>query len=164
MTTALTHDAYIGIGANLGDAKATVLASFAAINQASNITLVGTSSLYRTEPIDAGGEDYINAVAHIQTTLSAQDLLNALQNIEQEFGRERPYYHAPRTLDLDVLLYDDITLVTPTLTLPHPAITERAFVLVPLTEIVPTLIIPHKGLAADYLAQVKAQRIERIPH
>ena len=110
------------------------------------------SSLYRSAPLDAQGADYVNAVAQLQTKMLPAVLLKTLQAIEARFGRERPYRNAPRTLDLDLLLYGDRRIDTPVLTLPHPRMHERAFVLVPLAEIAPDLAQP---VPAD-------QRIERI--
>lgn len=153
---------YVGIGANLGDAKSTVLAAIEALKTLPNCIWQSASSLYRTAPVDADGDDYINAVACLKTRLSALDFLHTLQQIEQQFGRERPYYHAPRTLDLDVLLYGDQQIHLPELKVPHPAMTERAFVLVPLLEIAPTITLPGMGQAQTYLSNITDQRIERL--
>jgi 2-amino-4-hydroxy-6-hydroxymethyldihydropteridine diphosphokinase len=143
---------FVGLGANLGDAVATVLAAFEALCALPQTTCIARSSLYRSAPVDAQGSDYINAVAQLRTRLSPPALLDALQAIEDRFGRERPYRNAPRTLDLDLLLYGQQRIVTPRLTVPHPRLHERAFVLVPLAEIAPELAQP---VPAD-------QRIERI--
>ena len=151
--------AYIGIGANLGDARANVADAFERLQKLPCCTLMATSSLYRTAPIDSSGDDYINAVARIATTLGAPALLAALHGIEQAHGRERPYRNAPRTLDLDLLLYGDAVIDTPDLVVPHPRITERAFVLVPLLELAPAIHIPGFGAAQDYLAAVADQGI-----
>jgi 2-amino-4-hydroxy-6-hydroxymethyldihydropteridine diphosphokinase len=158
--------AYIGIGANLGDARANVADAFVRLQALPGCTLMATSSLYRTAPIDSSGDDYINAVARIATTLDAPALLQALHGIEQAHGRERPYRNAPRTLDLDLLLYGDATIDTATLTVPHPRITQRAFVLVPLLELAPAIHLPgpdstHKP-ARDYLAGVADQGISPL--
>ena len=133
---------FVGLGANLGDALATVQAAFDALDALPQTTCVARSSLYRSAPVDAQGSDYINAVAQLRTGLSPLALLVALQAIEGRFGRERPYRNAPRTLDLDVLLYGQRRIVTPRLTVPHPRLHERAFVLVPLAEIAPDLALP----------------------
>lgn len=151
--------AFIGIGANLGDPAASVRAAVAALAALPGTTLVVTSSLYRTAPVDAGGDDYINAVACIETALDAPALLTALQHIELLHGRERPYRNAPRTLDLDILLFGSAMRDDAQLTVPHPRMTERAFVLVPLLEIAPDVRIPGKGAAHDWLAAVSDQRI-----
>jgi len=174
MSIAAKHDeggfaftiAWIGIGANLGDARANVADAFARLQKLPGCTLMATSGLYRTAPIDSSGDDYINAVARIATTLDAEALLQALHGIEQAHGRERPYRNAPRTLDLDLLLYGDATIDTPTLTVPHPRITQRAFVLVPLLELAPAIHIPGpdgtRKPARDYLAGVADQGIAPI--
>jgi 2-amino-4-hydroxy-6-hydroxymethyldihydropteridine diphosphokinase len=114
------------------------------------------SSLYRSAPVDAQGPDFINAVAQIETALTPHELLKALQGLEDAAGRERSYRNAPRTLDLDVLLYGDVRLGDKALTLPHPRMKERAFVLLPLAE-----VAPGQVSAAD-LARVADQRIERL--
>lgn len=148
--------AWIGLGANLGDARAALAGALDAMAQWPGGRVVRVSSLYRSAPVDAGGPDYLNAVAEVATLLSAHDLLQALQAIEQAAGRQRPYRNAPRTLDLDLLLYGDERIDTPALTVPHPRIGERAFVLLPLAEIAPGRVDP------DDLAAVQSQRIERL--
>jgi 2-amino-4-hydroxy-6-hydroxymethyldihydropteridine diphosphokinase len=125
-------------------------------------TLLAASSSYRTAPIDSSGDDYINAVAHISTSLPAEALLQALHAIETAHGRERPYRNAPRTLDLDLLLYGDEQISSPTLSVPHPRLTERAFVLVPLLELAPAIAIPGLGPASTYLPQVADQVISKL--
>jgi 2-amino-4-hydroxy-6-hydroxymethyldihydropteridine diphosphokinase len=117
---------------------------------------VRASSLYRTAPVDSSGPDYFNAVAEIATTLTAPDLLTALQAIEQGAGRERPYRNAPRTLDLDLLLYGSARIHSATLTVPHPRMGTRAFVLVPLHEIAPSLVTDGA------LKAVSGQSIQRM--
>lgn len=154
--------AYIGIGANLGDARANVADAIARLARLPGATLVDASASYRTAPIDSSGDDYINAVARITTTLPAEALLLALHAIEAQHGRERPYRNAPRTLDLDLLLYGEQQIASATLTVPHPRITERAFVLVPLLELAPAISVPGKGAAGDYLASVAGQAISRL--
>ena len=132
--------AYVALGANLGDAAQTVRDALAALQALQATRLVKASSLYRTAPVDSAGPDYINAVAEVSTGLTAPGLLRALQGIEAAAGRERPYRNAPRTLDLDVLLYGSATMDSPRLTVPHPRMWERAFVLVPLAEVAPDLV------------------------
>jgi 2-amino-4-hydroxy-6-hydroxymethyldihydropteridine diphosphokinase len=154
--------ALVGIGANLGDARANVVDALARLGRQSGCRLVAASSLWRTAPIDSSGDDYINAVALIDTDLDAHVLLATLQAIETAHGRERPYRNAPRTLDLDLLLYGDAIIDTPALTVPHPRMHERAFVLAPLLEIAPEIAIPGRGLAADYLPGVAGQAIVRL--
>lgn len=151
--------AYVGIGANLGDARASVLS---AIERLRALGPLRASSLYRTAPIDAQGPDFINAVAEIDSPLAPPALLAALQAIEAEFGRQRPYRHAPRTLDLDLLLVGDIEVSTPDFTLPHPRLHQRAFVLRPLLELAPDLRLPRLGLLADHLPATADQPIERL--
>jgi 2-amino-4-hydroxy-6-hydroxymethyldihydropteridine diphosphokinase len=149
--------AFVGIGANLGDAQRTVRDAVAALGRMPQTRLVRASSLYRSAPVDAGGPDFINAVAQIDTRLGAPELLAALQALEQAAGRERPYRNAPRTLDLDLLLFGDAHIESATLTVPHPRLRERAFVLLPLQE-----LAPDRVQAAD-LAAVAQQRIAPLP-
>ncbi len=149
--------AYIALGANLGDAAATVQQAVRALATLPQTRLLRASSLYRTAPIESSGPDYINAVAEISTALSPQALLAALQALEKAAGRERPYRNAPRTLDLDILLYGDVSIDSPTLTIPHPRMQARAFVLQPLAEIAPQRVSPSA------LAAVLDQAIERLP-
>ena len=148
--------AFIGLGANLGDAAATLREAIARIGELPQTRLVKQSSVYVTAPVDAGGPDYLNAVAEIETNLDAAELLVQLQALELAAGRERPYRNAPRTLDLDLLLYDDERIETPTLTVPHPRMHERAFVLVPLAESAP------QRVSREQLAGVSGQRIARF--
>ena len=154
--------AYIGIGANLGDARATVAAAAAALGQMPGCRLLQRSSLYRTAPVDASGPDFFNAVVAFDTTLSPDALLAALQAVEQAFGRQRPFHHAPRTLDLDLLLHGDVLCATPRLTLPHPRLHLRAFVLQPLLEIAPDLAAPGLGALAAWLPATAAQQIVKL--
>lgn len=153
---------YIGIGANLGDARATVESAVERLAQLPATRLVSQSSLFRTAPVDAGGDDYINAVVRIDTTLAPEELLHALQTIEQEFGRERPYRNAPRTLDLDLLLFGQQTIATETLTVPHPRMTQRAFVLIPLLQLDPFIAIPDRGPAHAFVPGVAGQTIQKV--
>ena len=131
---------YLGLGANLGDPRAAVLAAMDAIADLDGLALTRQSSLYGSAPVDAGGGDYVNAVVQVQTRLKPHALLQQLQGIEHAAGRQRPYRNAPRTLDLDVLLYDQLVLNDADLVLPHPRMWERAFVLRPLAEIAPELV------------------------
>lgn len=154
---------YIALGANLGQAADTVLAAAQRLAQLPQTRLLQVSSLYSSAPVDSSGDDYVNAVAALHTGLSAQDLLTAIQAIEADFGRERPYRNAPRTLDLDILLYGELILDSANLQVPHPRMTERAFVLLPLCEIAADIQIPGRGAAADYLPAVAQQSIFRLP-
>jgi len=154
--------ACIGLGANLGDARATVSAATTELARLPDTVLRRVSQLYRSAPIDAGGPDFVNAVALIDTALAPHELLAALQDIETRHGRERSHRNAPRTLDLDLLLYGDERIATPQLTVPHPRMHQRAFVLHPLAEVAPEAVIPGLGLVADWLPSVADQRIEKI--
>lgn len=154
---------YIGFGANLGDALTTLRQAAEALAGLPRSRLVAVSSPYRTAPIDSSGPDYFNAVAAVDTELSPQELLARLQSIEAAHGRERPYRNAPRTLDLDILLFGDTVLDEPGLTLPHPRLHERAFVLHPLLELVPGLMHPTRGALAEHMHAVQGQAIERLP-
>jgi 2-amino-4-hydroxy-6-hydroxymethyldihydropteridine diphosphokinase len=149
--------AFVGIGANLGDPQGTVREAIAWLGQLPGTRLVAASRLYRSAPVDAGGPDFINAVAQLETELSAPELLSQLQQLEQAAGRERPYRNAPRTLDLDLLLFGNAQVASPALTVPHPRLRERAFVLLPLQE-----LAPERVSAAD-LAAVAGQRIVPLP-
>lgn len=148
--------AHVALGANLGDARATVRDAIAALDRLPQTRLLRASALYRSAPWEASGPDFINAVAAIETGLGAHELLHALQALELQAGRERPYRNAPRTLDLDLLLYGDAIIDSPELIVPHPRLRERAFVLLPLAEIAPTLV------SAAELQAVAGQIIERL--
>jgi len=132
--------AFVGLGGNLGDARTAVLWALAELDRLPGTRMVCSSSLYRSAPVGAGGPDYVNAVAKLETHLAPLDLLDGLQALELQAGRERPYLNAPRTLDLDVLLYADRVLDLPRLKVPHPRMWQRAFVLRPLAEIEPGLV------------------------
>ena len=154
--------AYIGLGANLGVPRAALREAIEALAALPDTSLRAASSFYRTAPVDAVGPDFLNAVVQLDTRLAPHALLAALQRIEQTHGRERPYRNAPRTLDLDLLLYGGQVIDTPTLTVPHPRLHERAFVLLPLAEIAPLLNVPGRGRVADLLVPVAGQRIDRL--
>ena len=153
----------IGLGANLGDARATLGAAIEALKLLPGTTLRAVSSIYRSAPVDSSGPDYLNAVALLDTRLAPLALLAELQRIELAHGRERPYYNAPRTLDLDLLFHGEQCMTTPTLVLPHPRMHERAFVLRPLAELAPGLKIPGHGTVVGMLATVADQRVDRLP-
>lgn len=148
--------AYVGLGANLGEAAHAVREAIARIARLPHTTVTCRSSLYRTAPVDSSGPDYVNAVAEISTRLTAPELLAQLQRLEQAAGRERPYRNAPRTLDLDLLLFGGARIDSPLLQVPHPRMNTRAFVLVPLAEIAPQLVAP------ELLAAVASQRLARL--
>lgn len=154
--------AFVGLGANLGDARSTVQTALRELATLPATTLVAASSLYRSAPVDAAGPEFVNAVAELRTTLTPRALLRALQAIEQAHGRERPYRNAPRTLDLDLLLHGEARLDEPTLTLPHPRMHERAFVLLPLAELAPTLVLPGHGPVDRLARSLSDQAITRI--
>jgi 2-amino-4-hydroxy-6-hydroxymethyldihydropteridine diphosphokinase len=158
--------AFIGVGANLGFARDAVLNALADLSRMPGTEFVAASSLYRSAPLgDDGpgdGPDFINAVGEIETTLSPDELLATLQAIETRYGRVRTTKNAPRTLDLDILLYGDGIIQTPTLVVPHPRLHERAFVLAPLVELAGPVAIPGKGRADTLAAAIADQRIERI--
>lgn len=147
--------AYLALGANLGNAQAALRDAAQSIAALPTTRLLVTSSLYRAAPIESTGPDYFNAVIAVATRLSAPELLLRLQQIESQAGRERPYRNAPRTLDLDILLYGEARISSAVLHIPHPRMWERAFVLVPLAEIAPKQVSP------DRLAAVSTQIIER---
>ena len=153
--------AYIALGANLGDAVQTVRDAIQAINELPQTEVTQQSSLYKTAAMESlpgapESPDYVNAVIEIICHQPAYLLLKQLQKIEQKSGRNRPYLNAPRTLDLDILLYGDAHIQTETLTIPHPRMWQRAFVLVPLAEIAPGLV------SAERLEGVRVQGIERL--
>ena len=136
--------AYIGLGSNLGDRVATLRTAVRQLGALGRIT--GVSSLYETEPVGYLAQPrFLNAVVALETALAPADLLHALLGTERDLGRTRSIPNAPRTLDLDLLLVDDVVLDTPELTLPHPRLHERTFVLVPLAEIAPEMIHPGSG-------------------
>ena len=149
--------AFIGLGANLGDPQRALREALHEIAHLPATDLVRSSRVYRSEPVDAGGPDYLNAVAEVRTGLAAPELLAGLQALEETAGRERPYRNAPRTLDLDLLLYGDARIASATLTVPHPRMRERAFVLLPLQELAPQRVHPRD------LAAVAGQRIAPLP-
>jgi 2-amino-4-hydroxy-6-hydroxymethyldihydropteridine diphosphokinase len=157
------NTAYIALGANLGDPVATVLAAFGALANLNESRVVHTSSLYRTAPVgNTEQPEFINAVAAMETTLAPEALLDALLDVEQRFGRIRAEKNGPRTLDLDLLLYNDLELELPRLTLPHPRLHLRAFVLLPLAEISPKMPLPRRGTIAAWLPAVANQGISRL--
>lgn len=156
--------AYVALGANLGDAAAMLRQAVHAIDGLALTHVSQVSSLYRTAPLDtdagrevaAAGPSYLNAVVELQTGLTAPALLDGLQQIERQAGRERPFRNAPRTLDLDLLLYGSACIDSARLTVPHPRMLQRAFVLVPLAEIAPDLV------SAEQLKAVRHQAIDRL--
>lgn len=160
LATGLSFEAYIALGANLGDASATIKQAIQNLASLPKTELLRASSLYRTAPIDASGPDFINAVALVRTQLKPHELLTALQALENEQGRQRPYRNAPRTLDLDMICMfgpqGEVRMNDATLTLPHPRMLARAFVLVPLADIAP------ERVSSAQLAAVADQSISRV--
>ncbi|MEY3061006.1 MAG: 2-amino-4-hydroxy-6-hydroxymethyldihydropteridine pyrophosphokinae [Pseudomonadota bacterium] len=147
---------YAGLGANLGHARQSIDSAILALGKLPETLLVGRSSFYQSAPFQADGPDYTNAVVHLRTRLNAIDLLRAFQSVEDLAGRERPYRNAPRTLDIDLLLYGNGNIQSPELQVPHPRMHERAFVLLPLSELAPGLV------TKDELRNVQAQVVTRL--
>jgi 2-amino-4-hydroxy-6-hydroxymethyldihydropteridine diphosphokinase len=155
--------AYVGIGSNLADPRQQVLAAFDELARLHESRLTGRSSLYRSAPVGGPPQpDYVNAVARLETGLAAGELLLELHAIERRRGRERRLANAPRVLDLDLLLYGDAVASGPALSLPHPRMHERAFVLEPLLELAPGIAVPGRGSARALLEACRPQRVERI--
>lgn len=155
--------AYIGLGANLGDAQNTIDRALDALPHLENTRLIARSSLYSSDPVGYLDQPpFINAVAAIETSLEPKTLLERLLSLETHFGRIRSFRNAPRALDLDLLLYGNALLSSPTLTLPHPRMHERAFVLIPLIELCPGIVIPGQGAASALVARCIAQRVARV--
>ncbi len=163
---------FVGLGANLGEPQATLQAAIKALRRLPCTQVVAVSPFFRSAPVDAAGPDFVNAVVELRTTLLPVPLLQALQAIEQEHGRLRPYHHAPRTLDLDLLLVGQQVLnlaactapttTTPALQLPHPRLHQRAFVLRPLLCLAPDLVHPQLGPLAAFLPQVADQLVTQM--
>lgn len=154
--------AYIGVGANLGFARDAVLNALLDLERLPDSEFIAASSLYRSAPLETDGPDFINAVAMIDTALAPRDLLHALLAIEARHGRVRTTRNAPRTLDLDLLLHGDTRITSVELSLPHPRMTQRAFVLRPLAELTPDLEIPGAGRITELLKRLPIQDIERL--
>jgi len=157
------HTAFIGLGSNLDDPSEQVLQALRALANLPHTRVLASSSFYRSAPLGYLEQpDFINAVAQLETALSPRSLLDALLGLERECGRTREFCNAPRTLDLDVLLYDNLRHHEPSLTIPHPQMHLRAFVLCPLLEIAPDCVIPGVGTVAEALLGCKQQQLERI--
>lgn len=156
--------AYVGLGSNLGDPQAQLRGALAALGGMPGTRLVAKSALYRNPPMGPQDQpEYVNAVAALLTTLTAGELLKALQQIEADFGRKRGEQRwGPRTLDLDLLLYGDLQLASDELTLPHPGLTSRPFVLIPLREVAPALRLPGGPLIASLLTSVGDGGLQRL--
>ncbi|NCS66228.1 MAG: 2-amino-4-hydroxy-6-hydroxymethyldihydropteridine diphosphokinase [Hydrogenophilales bacterium CG03_land_8_20_14_0_80_62_28] len=157
------HVAYVALGANLGDPAAQIEKAMAELARLAATRLLARSGLYASKPAGyADQPDYVNAVAKLATTLTPSDLLARLLDIERRHGRERAFRNAPRTLDLDILLYDDLGVDEPGLRIPHPRMHERAFVLLPLAEIAPDLDLPGHGSIAAALTCVAGDSVHRL--
>ena len=159
----MKHTAYIGLGSNLANPSAQVLQAMQAIDCMESTRVLARSSLYRSAPVGYLEQpDFINAVIKVETELSPLDLLKTLLALEQQNGRTREFQNAPRTLDLDVLLYDDLQHHEHGLTVPHPQMHKRAFVLQPLLEIAPDCVIPGVGKAVVAMEQCQDQQLEKL--
>lgn len=157
------HKAFVALGSNLQDPSAQITQCFADMARIPETDLIARSSLYRSAPVGCEEQaDFINAVAELATNLTPQKLLQELFEIEHRHGRQRRTQNAPRTLDLDLLSFDELIMAERHLTLPHPRMHERAFVLMPLCEISPNYVIPGKGRASEYLLNCRAQTISRV--
>ena len=155
--------AYIALGANLDDPQQQVRAGFEALAMLPNTLLAAMSSLYRSAPVGYLDQpDFVNAVARIDTALGPRDLLEALLDIEKSFGRVRDFPNSPRTLDLDIVLYGETQVQEPGLTIPHPRMHERAFVMVPLGEIAPDAVVPRRGHVRDLMAGVDRSSLTKL--
>jgi 2-amino-4-hydroxy-6-hydroxymethyldihydropteridine diphosphokinase len=154
---------YVALGSNLNNPASQIQRAFLALAQLLNTNLVAQSSLYQSAPVGYDAQpDFINAVVELNTFEMPKSLLKALLKIEQDFGRERPFANAPRVLDLDLLLFDDIVLNTKNLTLPHPRMWDRAFVMLPLAEIAPDLTAPNGDNIVKYTQLLMHQGIRRL--
>lgn len=153
---------FLGLGANLGDARGALERTVRRLREHPDLRVTAVSSLWRSAPVDAEGPDFLNAVLALDTALAPQAMLTLAQWLETEEGRVRPHRNAPRTLDVDLLLAESLVLDTSLLTLPHPRMHQRAFVLEPLLEIDPLAQIPHLGPAAELAKACVAQRLERL--
>jgi len=157
------HAAFIGLGSNLNDPQDQILRAMHALDNLPRTTVVARSSLYRSAPVGFLAQpDFINAVAQLETELAPRELLELLLDLERENGRTREFANAPRTLDLDLLLYGDLQHHEHGLTVPHPQMHKRAFVLIPLLEIAPGCVIPGVGPAAESLRHCAGQKLERV--
>jgi 2-amino-4-hydroxy-6-hydroxymethyldihydropteridine diphosphokinase len=159
----MEHTVFVGLGSNLADPQAQVSRAMHELAKLPQVRVVNCSSLYRSAPVGYLDQpDFINAVVQLNTTLPPRDMLDVLLQLEHECGRTRDFINAPRTLDLDVLLYDDLQHHEHGLTIPHPQMHLRAFVLQPLLEIAPDCVIPGIGMVAEAARQCGAQQVERL--
>ena len=160
---AQTHTACVALGANIGEPLRQIEAGFSALAALPGTRLLARSSLYRSAPVGyADQPDFINAVAMIETALAPHALLDALLEIERAHGRVREFPNAPRTLDLDIVLYGNVVLQEPGLTIPHARMLERAFVMLPLAEIAPDAVVPGQGRVGDLVSRVDAGSVAQL--
>jgi 2-amino-4-hydroxy-6-hydroxymethyldihydropteridine diphosphokinase len=161
----IAHKVFVGLGSNLADPQTQVLQAMRELDALPQVRVVKRSSLYRSAPVGYLEQpDFINAVVQLETTLPPRDLLEALLKLELQCGRTREFLNSPRTLDLDVLLYDELQHHEHGLTIPHPQMHLRAFVLQPLLEIAPDCIIPGVGAAAEMALRCAGQELERVAY
>jgi 2-amino-4-hydroxy-6-hydroxymethyldihydropteridine diphosphokinase len=153
---------FLGLGGNVGDAKQTLKDAIICLAQNPHIEVTSRSCYYKSEPINASGDDFVNSVISITTSLDPLTLLKVCQSVEDTFGRERPFPNAPRTIDIDILTYDQLDHNQPELTIPHPRMVERLFVLLPLLEIEPEIALQGVGPLKDLVKSLTSQRIEKI--
>jgi 2-amino-4-hydroxy-6-hydroxymethyldihydropteridine diphosphokinase len=159
----MSHRAYVALGSNLHDPEQQVRRALEELNSLPQTRVVATSALYRTAPVGYDNQpDFVNAAAEVSTGLEPFALLRALLALETAHGRERPFPNAPRILDLDLLFYDELALDEPELTLPHPRLHERGFVLFPLADIAPDLEVPGKGTVRTLLEALPDQGVQRM--
>jgi 2-amino-4-hydroxy-6-hydroxymethyldihydropteridine diphosphokinase len=159
----MEHKVFVGLGSNLADPQTRIMQAMSELDTLPQVRVQSRSSLYRSAPVGYLDQpDFINAVVQLQTGLPPRDLLDELLALELRCGRTREFINAPRTLDLDVLLYDDLQHHEHGLTIPHPQMHLRAFVLLPLLEIAPDCFIPGVGAAKDMARQCAGQSLERI--
>ena len=156
--------AFIGLGGNVGDTRQILTDAVFCLAQIPSIKVLASSCFYISSPVDAPGGDYINNVISVSTSLDPLSLLHACQSVENDFGRERPYDRAPRTLDIDLLIYDDVECNDPELIIPHPRIAERMFVLLPLLELAPDIELPNHGKLKNKVPDLSWQKIEKLHH
>jgi 2-amino-4-hydroxy-6-hydroxymethyldihydropteridine diphosphokinase len=157
------HSIFIGLGSNLENPQKKIKDAIQLINKIDDVTINLTSSLYETPPVGFLDQpNFINAVVQISSTINYNELLIKLFDIERIFGRIRKEKNGPRTLDLDILLFDDLILESESLIIPHPRMHERLFVLIPLLEISPAIIIPKYGSASSLISKLKMQNIKKV--
>lgn len=159
----MIHTAHIALGSNLGNPQWHVTSALTELNQLTGTTVTTVSNWYRSKPMGPQNQpDYINGAAVLQTSLTPDELLTSLQAIENAHGRDRQQHWGPRTLDLDILLYDKLRIDKLNLQIPHPGITQRAFVLLPLSDLDPNLIFPDGITLASCLESCSSEGIVRL--